>query len=141
MLEEPQPKVGRRKMSMAVINFALDATLLVSITVLGWVSVMLQIVFPAPTTADGWELWGLSYDQWRDVQFGSFCVLVVLTLEHLTLHWNWVCGVIATKVLRVKYRPDEGLQAVYGVTTFIGILAVMLASIIAAMVAVRRPPL
>lgn len=139
--EASEPTAGRRKTSMALVNFALDAALLVSVAFLAWVSAMMQVVFPAPTTADGWVLWGLSYDQWRDLQFGSLCVFLVLTLEHLTLHWNWVCGVIATKVLHVKYRPDEGLQAVYGVATFIGIMSVVLASVIAAILTVRQPPM
>ena len=53
----------RRRFSISVINFWLDATLLTLLCALGWVSATLQIVFPAPTAADGWILWGLSYDQ------------------------------------------------------------------------------
>jgi hypothetical protein len=138
--EAASSRPSRKKGSMALINFVLDATLLLSISVLGWVSVVMQVVFPDPTIADGWALWGLSYDQWRDVQFGSLCVLGLLAVEHLALHWNWVCGVIATKVLRVKNRPDDGIQAVYGVATFIGILTVMLAGVIVAMLTVHQPP-
>ena len=54
------------------------------------------------------------------------------------MHWNWVCGVVATKVLRVKTRPDEGVNAVYGVAIFIGILTVMLASVIVAILTIKR---
>lgn len=139
-VDTQEPKPGRRKTSMVLINFWLDAGLLISIAFLGWVSAMMQVVFPAPTAADGWELWGLTFDQWRDLQFGSLCVCGLLALEHLALHWNWVCGVITTKVLRVKSRPDEGVNAVYGVGTFIGIMTVMLAGIIVAIVTVKRPP-
>lgn len=133
-------KPARRKTPMTLINFWLDAALLLSVVFLVWVSVMMVVVFPDPTTADGWKLWGLTFDQWRDAQFSSLCVSALLALEHLVLHWNWVCGVIATKILRVKNRPDEGIQAVYGVATFIGIALVVLATIIAAILTVERPP-
>ena len=72
----------RRRLSMSAINFWIDASLLLLLCALGWVSATLQIVFPAPTAADGWILWGLGYDQWRDVQFVILCMLaldVVLT--------------------------------------------------------------
>jgi hypothetical protein len=135
----PRPTPTRKKVSMALINFWLDAALLLAIVVLGWVSAMMQIVFPPPTAADGWALWGLTYDDWRDVQFGSLCIFGLLVLEHLVLHWNWVCGMVATKLLHVKYRSDQGLEAVYGVGTLIGILTLMLAGVIAAILMVKAP--
>jgi hypothetical protein len=136
----PQPKPGRRKLSMAFLNFWLDAALLVSITFVLWVSTMMQVVFPAPTTAAGWELWGLSFDQWRNVQFYGLCVCAVLALEHVVLHWTWVCSVLTTQVLRLKSRPDEGSQAVYGVATFIVLLIVVMTSLLAALLTVKHPP-
>jgi hypothetical protein len=91
--------------------------------------------------AHGWTLWGLSFNDWRDLQFGSLCVCGLLAVEHLVLHWNWVCGVIATKVLRRKYRADQGVEAVYGVGTLIAVLTVMLAGVIAAILTVKQPPM
>ncbi len=131
-----QPKT--QKVSKSIINFVLDAVLLVAAVFLLWVSVVMRMVFPAPTTADGGELWGLSYDRWHDVQFSTLCVVALLVLEHLVLHWNWICGIIATKVLRVRKRPDEANQAVYGVATFITLLVTLLAGLIAATLAVKR---
>src|SRR5262245_39184921 len=113
-------------MSRSLLNFWLDAALLIAVLLALWVSVMLQVVFPAPTAAEGWVLWGLSFNQWRDVQFVALCACGLLVLEHVVLHWNWVCGVLATKILRVRSRSDEGVQAVYGVATFIVLLGVML---------------
>ena len=135
-----RPQPGRRKMSMALINFWLDAGLLVSISFLGWVTAMLQIVFPAPTTAAGWTLWGLTYDQWHEAQFIALRAFALLVLVHVMLHWNWVCSVIATHVLRIKARPDEGLQTIYGVTTLIVLLMIIAGTIIAALITVHRPP-
>lgn len=129
-----------QKVSKAIINFVLDAVLLIAAVFLLWVSVMMRMMFPAPTSADGWTLWGLSYNRWHDVQFSTLCVVALLALEHLVLHWNWVCGIIATKILRVKNRPDEANQAVYGVATFITLLLILLAGLAAAMLAVQKPP-
>ena len=128
------------KMSMALINFWLDAALLVSMIFMMCVSAMLHLVFPPPTEAAGWTLWGLSYDDWHRAQFFSVCVLALLAVEHLVLHWNWVCTVIATHVLHVKKRPDEGVQAVYGVGIFIAILILVMGTLLIAMVMARHVP-
>lgn len=136
----PKPAPARRKLSLAVINFWLDATLLVTISTVGLLAAMLQIVFPAPTAAAGWELWGLSYNQWHDAQFFALCLFALLVLVHIMLHWNWVCGVIATQVLRIKSRPDDGMQTIYGVALLIGLLMIAAGTIIAAILMVKRPP-
>lgn len=125
---------------MSVINFWLDAFLLLLLMILGWATATLQFVFPPPTTAAGWTLWGLSYDQWRDFQFGSVCALGLGVLLHVMLHWNWVCSVVATQVLHSRQRPDEGMQTIYGVATLIILLHVIGAGVIAALVTVQRPP-
>lgn len=138
--EEQTPKPKSQKVSKSIINFVLDAALLIAAVFLLWVSVMMRMVFPIPTNADGWELWGLTYNRWQDVQFSALSVVALLALEHLVLHWNWVCGIIATKIVRVKKRPDEANQAVYGVATFITLLLTMLAGLAAAMLAVKKPP-
>jgi len=132
---------GRRRLSLTVVNFWLDATLLVLLSVLGWLSAILQFVFPDPTVADGWTLWGLTYDQWHDVQFGSLCLLGFGVLIHVMMHWNWVCSVVATQIVRTRQRPNDAMQTIYGVATLIVILHVIAAGVIAAMLCVRRPPL
>lgn len=134
-----KPPAARRKLSTALVNFWLDATLLLTVSFVGWVSAMLQVVFPAPTVAAGWELWGLSYNQWHDAQFFSLCLFGLLVLVHVMLHWNWVCSVIAAQVLRIKARPDEGMQTIYGVATLIGLLTVIAGTIIAAILSVKHP--
>ena len=125
---------------MAVVNLWLDAALLATFSVVGCVSALLQIVFPAPTMADGWQLWGLSFDQWRDVQFFSICFLAILVLVHVMLHWNWVCSVIFAQVLRARERPSEGMQTIYGVATLIVLLNLIAAAIITAILTIREPP-
>ena len=76
----------RRKMSRSLINFWLDLSLLVVLVCVGWISAMMRIVFPAPTSADGWKLWGMSFNQWSDFQFGALCLFGLLAVEHLVLH-------------------------------------------------------
>ncbi|MCX7419945.1 MAG: hypothetical protein NT013_10455 [Planctomycetia bacterium] len=136
--DEQAAKSKTRTMSKSIINLVLDALLLVAAVFLLWVSVVMRMVFPAPTKADGWVLWGLSFDRWHDVQFTTLCVVALLALEHLVLHWSWVCGIISTKILRMKNRPDEANQAVYGVATFIALLLTQLAGLVAATLAVKR---
>jgi len=132
-------RAGEAKLSRTLLNFWLDATLLLALVFVVWVSALLQVVFPAPTQAAGWRLWGLTYDQWHNAQCYGIALGALLVLEHLVLHWNWVCGVVAVKILRVQTRPDEGSQALYGVGFFIVLIAVGLATIMAALLAVQQP--
>lgn len=129
----------RKTKSRVILNFWLDAALLAMVVVIGWVSAVLHIVFPSPTMADGWILWGMTFDQWRDIQSTALCLCALLALEHVVLHWNWVCCILATRIFRVKSRPDEGAQALYGVGTFIGLMAIVFSSVVIAMVCVKRP--
>jgi len=130
---------GRRRISATVINFCVDACLLIVLVVFGWLSAALQVSFPAPTAADGWTLWSLTYDQWRDIQFGTLCLFAACILLHIMLHWKWVCSVIATQIVRTKSRPDEGMQTIYGVATLIVILHLIGVGVIAAMLCVHQP--
>lgn len=134
------PFPARRKMSPALLNFWLDGALLLAVVFLVWITALTYAVFPLATSARGWELWGLSFDQWRDAQFYTTCVCALLALEHLVLHWKWVCSVLATQVLRIKKRPDEGVQVIYGVALFIGTMMIVVGSIIVGMLMVKRPP-
>jgi hypothetical protein len=132
---------GRRRLSVSVINFSIDVSLLALLSLLGWVSAVLQFVFPAPTAAAGWSLWSLGYDRWHDIQFAVLCLFAVGIVLHVMMHWNWVCSVIATQIVRAKQRPDEGMQTIYGVATLIVFLHLIGAGVIAAMLCVHQPPL
>ena len=133
------PQKGRRRISISVINFWLDALILVILSLLGWVSATLQVVFPPPTRADGWTLWTLTFDQWRDIQFGILCAFALGILLHVMMHWNWICSVIAAQIVRSRSRPDEGMQTIYGVIILIFLLHVIAFGVGAAMYCVHRP--
>jgi hypothetical protein len=131
---------GKRRISVSVINFWIDASLLLILSTHGWISALLQVAFPPPTQADGWSLWGWTFDQWRDLQFTCLCLFALGVLVHVMMHWNWVCSVIATQIVRAGRRPDDGMQTIYGVATLIVLLHLIAAGVIAAMLCVDRPP-
>lgn len=131
-----EPK-AKPRLSMAVINFWLDAGLFVALAVVMWTTAIMAAIFPTPTRAAGWSLWGLNYDQWHFLHVGALFVFAALAVEHLALHWNWVCTIVSTKILRAKSRPDEGTQAVIGVGVFIGVMLIILATLVVALFTVQ----
>lgn len=135
----PRPR-GPRRLSMSVINFALDAMLLLIFEAIGVVAVTLRFIFPVPTDADGWTLWGLTFNQWFDVQFALLCLFAMAVVLHVMLHWNWVCSVLTAQILRTREKLDDGMQTVYGVGTLIVLFHVIVIGVIAALYGVHRPP-
>lgn len=125
---------------MSVINFWLDAGLLSILLLMGWEAAVLQFLFPAPTLAGGWTLFGLTFDQWHDIQFATLCAFALGVLVHVMLHWNWVCSVIAAQILKTKARLDEGKQTIYGVVTLMVLLHLIGAGVILALFFMHRPP-
>lgn len=129
-------------MSRTILNFLLDVALLLIFLSLIWVSTVLRFVFPPPTGAAGWTLWGFGYDAWANLQFNIVCLIILAVLVHVMLHWSWVCGVIAARLLGRKgaaARGDDGTQTLYGVATLTGLLLLLGGLILAARVAVQAP--
>jgi hypothetical protein len=139
-LPEPEtsPKSGRR-IPISVINFWLDACLLVILTSYGWVSAVLRFIFPAPTTAKGWRLWGWSYDQWSDFQFGLICLFALAVVVHVMLHWTWVCSVVSAQIMNWKTRPNESTRTILGVGLLIVLLHIIGIGVILAMFTIQKP--
>jgi hypothetical protein len=100
----------------------------------------LVLVFPRATEADGWLLWGLSFDQWRNLQTAFLVIIALLALEHLVLHWTWVCGVVNTKILKLKNKPSDAVNYMYGIGFFYGMVILMAIGVIIAMLTVSAPP-
>lgn len=127
-------------MSRTIINFLLDATLLAAFCVLLVAAVILRFIFPPGPEAWGWQLWGLSFDQWASVQFAMVAMLALGILVHLMLHWSWVCGVIATRVVRdKKAKLDDGTQTIYGVGLLIVIFNILGLVVAVAALTIHRP--
>lgn len=126
--------------SRSVLNFWIDSALGVSLVFVLWLTVVMKVVFPPPSRCAGWTLWGGTFDQWHDAQFYAFCLCALLALEHVVLHWKWVCSVLSGQILRRNIRPDEANQLVSGIALFIGIMVVTLTSLIVALFSVTGPP-
>jgi hypothetical protein len=133
---------ARSGLSRAAWHFVVDVLLLIAVLILTWTSAALQFVFPPPTRADGWRLWGRSYDTWSNVRFASLCTFLVIALLHVMLQWNWVCSFIATRVARLrgeKAAVPKAIRTIYGVATLIVILTLLGALLAAAEFTVRPP--
>ncbi len=127
------------RLSRTVINFWLDASLLIVLIILGITAVIVQFVFPPGVAARGWMLWGMSYGKWTSLQFAELCILCVGVLIHVMLHWTWVCGVVTRRILRIKQMPDDGIRTVYGVGFLILLLVVSAVVVAAAILTIREP--
>jgi hypothetical protein len=126
-------------MSRALLNFILDVLLfLITVTLIATTCV-LCFVFPPATAAAGWVLWGLDYDGWATLHFSLLAVIVLAILVHVMLHWNWVCSIIATRLLRRSGKLDDGVQTLYGVSTLILLVILFGTLILAAQLSVRSP--
>jgi hypothetical protein len=129
-------------MSRTVVNFFLDFTLLVVFLALGATAAILQFAFPPGTEADGWLIWGFTFNAWSRVQFGLISLLALGILVHVMLHWTWICGVVVGKLLRQKEKLaelDDGIRTLYGVTTLIVAFTVVGAVVAAAILSVQPP--
>jgi len=121
-------------MSRTIVNLVLDILLALILLLVVTSACVVRFVFPPGTAAKGWKLWGLDYDAWANFEFVMLCIILLAVVVHVMLHWNWVCSVIATRVLQLRgasSRPDEGTQTLYGVGTlilFLSAIGVVLAT-------------
>lgn len=130
-------------MTRTMVNFWLDFALLINFVLLIWSSTIVRFVFPPPSAAEGWSLWNWTLDQWVGFQFAVLCVLTMLIVLHIMLHWTWVCGIIAARMLRreggKKRTVDDGTRTLWGVGLLIILLNVMGIGIAAAVVLIQGP--
>ena len=128
-----------------MINFWLDAAMLVAFLALVWTSTVIRFVFPPTANAEDWSLWSWDVDQWIGLQYVLLCGFTFLVLLHLMFHWSWVCGVIAARLLPRKNgkraQMDEGVQTIVGVGLMIVLLNIMGFGIAAAVLMIQGPTL
>ncbi len=127
-------------LSRTMVNFLLDAALMLLFVALFIVAVIVQFVFPPSVSAKGWHLWGLNFSQWCSLQFSLLCVLGLGIVVHVMLHWTWVCSVMARQILGQKEVPDNGLRTVGGVALLIGLLLTGAIVTGMAMISIQMPP-
>lgn len=135
-----------KRLSRTIVNFWLDALLLVLFVGQLWCSVVLQFVFPPGEQATGWRLWGLGYQPWRDIQFATLCTFALCILVHIMLHWNWVCGVIATQLVKRNADDraatrDDGSRTLWGVGLLIVLINLVGLAVAAAALSIQAPSL
>ncbi len=127
-------------MSRTTLNFWLDLFMLVVFLGMLFVAAVVHTIFPAGSAAEGWILWGWSFDQWSQLEFGLICLFALSVLVHLILHWNWLCSV-ASKLAgrRKKVKSDDPTRTLIGVGILILVLNVMGLAIAAAVITIQSP--
>ncbi len=125
--------------SKPMINFWLDVVLLINFMALMGVGTIVQFVFPAGTKADEWLLWGYNFNDWMSVQYATLCLLTLLILIHVMLHWQWVCGIVAKRIMKQKDMPDDGIRTIYGVGALVVIFHIVAAVVAVAMLTIDSP--
>ena len=129
-------------MSRTTVNFLLDSAMLLVFLTIIFCAVVLRFVFPPATSAANWILWGASYDEWAQFQFGALCLFSFAILIHLMLHWTWICGVVSNRLTQWRAMPvriDEASRTVYGVGLLILVVNVVGVSIAAAVLMIQPP--
>jgi len=120
-------------MTRPAIHFTVDVVLFLTFLSVLWTSALLQFVFPPATRADGWQLWGWTYDQWHTASFVCLAVFTLGTLVHLILQWGWICNFLASRITKRKgtrVSIPDGIKTLYGVGTLaatLGVLGILLA--------------
>jgi hypothetical protein len=130
-------------MSRTMINFVLDAFLLAVSVSLLFSAAVLRFVFPAPSAAAGWTLWGSDYDAWANLNFVLVAIIGLALLLHITLHWSWVSGVVVTRIVGRQARDAKSAgasQTVWGVAMLILIVNLLGALVGMAYLMIERPP-
>jgi hypothetical protein len=134
----------RERVSRTTVNLIVDALLLVLVVVLLFTAAVLRFVFPAPSAAAGWTLWGQGYDAWAAMQFVLTSIIGLSILLHVMLHWSWVCGAVLSKILRRRgrlARLDEGQQTLWGVGLLIAVVNLLGLLVGLAYLTIQPPPL
>lgn len=127
------------RVSRTLVNFWLDAFLMLVFALHAITAVIVQFVFPPGVAAKGWSLWSMNYGQWCSVQFFFLSLLGFGIVVHVMLHWSWVCGVIARKIFHQRELPDDGIRTVYGVGLLIVLLLTGATFVGIAMMSIKMP--
>ncbi len=121
-----------------IINFWLDAVLLVLFLAMAWMFAVLHVVFPRGAGAD-WKVWNATPLDWSESLFTTFCVFSVGVVLHVMLHWAWICGVVATRLIGRKPGKDDGSHTLLGVGVIVFLVHLLAGGILLARVALVGP--
>lgn len=96
-------------MSRARWHLLVDVLMAISGFALLQTGLLLYFVLPAHSRADA--VLGLTRHDWGEVHFYLAMSLLVLLLVHLTLNWNWVCGVVVKLFITPAGKLGRGRMA------------------------------
>lgn len=119
-------------LSRTIVNFWLDAALLIAFVTLCWVSAILQFVFPVGAAPEAFRIWGGSVIDWQNAQFIVLCVFALGIVLHVMLHWSWIMGVVTTRLLGKKAERDTGAHTLIGVGLLLAVLHLLAIGCLAA---------
>lgn len=112
-----------------VVNFWLDALLLMLFMVLAWELAILRLAFPKGA-GERWRLLGHTAADWQDLTFNTFCGFALGIVVHVMLHWAWIVATIQTRLLGRKATRDDGSHTMIGVGVLFGLIHVLAAGIL-----------
>ena len=121
-----------------IINFWLDALLLILFVVQAWMFAVLHVAFPRGAGSD-WKIWGATPLDWSESLFTMYCVFSVAIVLHVMLHWAWICGVVATRLLGRKAGKDDGSHTLIGVGMLVVLVHLIGVGVLAARVGLVGP--
>lgn len=121
-----------------LINFWLDVLLAVIFLVQAWMLAVLHVVFPRGAGPE-WKLWGATPLDWSEALFALYCVFSCGIVLHVMLHWAWICGVVATRLLGRKAGRDDGTHTLIGVGVIVFLIHLLMAGILVARMSLVTP--
>ncbi|REJ64844.1 MAG: DUF4405 domain-containing protein [Planctomycetota bacterium] len=138
------PSRSSWKLSRTAVNFLLDTFLLLNFVTLLFTTVVVRFIFPLGAAAEGWRLWGLNLGGWLELQFATLAVMTAAVLLHVMLHWNWICGVVTSRLgggqkHKKPVKDRDGIRTIYGVGLLIMILNVLGVALAIAALMIRSP--
>ena len=128
-----------KKISWSLLNFLLDAALLVNFVALLWVAAVLQFIFPVGTDAKGWTLWGMDVIAWQNIQFATLSILTLGITVHIMLHWSWICGVLNRQIFKRTVLKSDGTDTLVGVGLIAVIVHIVAIGLLMARWAIEKP--
>lgn len=114
-----------------IINFWLDIALAGLFMVQACQFAILHFAFPRGAGSDR-QIWGATPLDWSEALFITFCLFSLGVVLHVMFHWEWICGVVATRLLRIKATKDDGTHTIIGVLVLIFLIHVVLVSVLVA---------
>lgn len=116
-----------------IINFWLDVILAMLFMIQAWMFAVLHYAFPRGAGPD-WKIWGATPLDWSESLLTTFCVFSLGIILHVMFHWEWICGVFATRFLRRKAGKDDGSHTLIGVGVIVVLIHLLAAGVLAAKV-------